>query len=209
MFRLASSLLLLLSSSVAFPVVQVPLAIEATVPASQLDTFTAGSLPWGLPSHGELLESSSMYLSASSSTTTTTPTSAPAPAPTSTKPSANLANSAKPLAITDIFFDGKVKQTEADEYVVLTNQSKNPIDISGDHIYVATTGTQGPTFAFPKGSTLKPGQSVRVYTNEIHKETGGYSFGSGKAIWNNKGGLAVLKDGKGQKLGEYKYKGSS
>ena len=74
---------------------------------------------------------------------------------------------------------------------------------------MATTGTQGPTFTFPKGSTIKPDTSVRIYTNEIHKETGGYSFGSGKAIWNNKGGLAVLKDSTGKKLGEFKYKPTS
>jgi len=45
-----------------------------------------------------------------------------------------------------------------------------------------------------------------VYTNEVHKETGGYSFGSGKALWNNRGGLAVLKDASGKKLMEFKYK---
>jgi len=71
---------------------------------------------------------------------------------------------------------------------------------------VATTGTQGPTFYFPNKSVLKPNQSVRVYTNEVHKETGGYSFGSGKALWNNRGGLAVLKDASGKKLMEFKYK---
>jgi hypothetical protein len=52
---------------------------------------------------------------------------------------------------------------------------------------------------------LKAGESVRIYTNEIHKESGGYSFGSGKAIWSNNGGLAVLKDSAGKKIGEFKY----
>jgi hypothetical protein len=111
------------------------------------------------------------------------------------------------VSITDIHYDGIVPKTEADEYVILSNGSTNaPVDVSGYYIYVATTGTQGPTFSFPKGSTVKPSSSVRIYTNEIHKETGGYSYGSGKAIWNNNGGLAVLKDSNGKKLGEYKYK---
>jgi len=83
------------------------------------------------------------------------------------------------------------------------------MDISGYYVYVATSGTQGPTFTFPKSkkdpTVLKAGESVRIYTNEIHKESGGYSFGSGKAIWSNKGGLAVLKDGAGKKIGEFKY----
>lgn len=113
------------------------------------------------------------------------------------------------VSIVEINYDGKVPKTEADEYVVMTNASKSPVDVSGYYIYVATTGTQGPTFTFPKGMTLKPNQSVRIYTNEIHKETGGFSFGSGKAIWNNQGGLAVLKDANGKKLGEFKYKATA
>jgi len=89
---------------------------------------------------------------------------------------------------------------------VLTNKSKDPVDVAGFYVYVSTSGSQGTTFTFPKNSVIKPGTSVRIYTNEIHKETGGYSFGSGKALWNNKGGLAVLRNVKGDKLGEFKYK---
>ena len=37
-------------------------------------------------------------------------------------------------------------------------------------------------------------------------ETGGYNYGSGKALWSNNGGLAVMKDSKGKKIAEYKYK---
>ena len=113
------------------------------------------------------------------------------------------------LTISSINFDGKVPKTESDEYVVITNKASNTMDISGYYIYVATTGTQGPTFYFPKGAVIKPNQSLRIYTNEIHPETGGYSYGSGKAIWSNNGGLAVLKDDKGKKLMEYKYKPSA
>ena len=111
-----------------------------------------------------------------------------------------------PIVISDINYDGKVPTTESDEYVVLTNAAKEAMDISGYYVYVATSGTQGATFTFPAGSMVKGGSSVRIYTNEIHKESGGYSFGSGKAIWNNRGGLDVLKDAKGGKLGEFKYK---
>ncbi|KAL7564040.1 hypothetical protein ACA910_006948 [Epithemia clementina (nom. ined.)] len=139
----------------------------------------------GLPSHRELLSSSSIFLSSTSN---------------------NLVPDAL-VNIADINFDGKVPTVESDEYVVVYNGSKTaPVDISGYSIYVATTGTQGPTFVFPKDTILKPGGSFRVYTNEIHKETGGFSFGSGKAIWNNRGGLAVMKDASGKKICEYKYK---
>lgn len=110
------------------------------------------------------------------------------------------------IQIADIFFDGKVPTTESDEYVVIKNYGKGPADVSGYYIYVATTGTQGPTYYFPKGTILKPGQAVRIYTNEIHPETGGFSFDSKKAIWSNNGGLAVFKDNNGKKIMEFKYK---
>mmetsp|Transcript_20956 Transcript_20956/g.20155 ORF Transcript_20956/g.20155 Transcript_20956/m.20155 type:complete len:223 (-) Transcript_20956:400-1068(-) len=124
--------------------------------------------------------------------------------PASTK-STNIA-SGSGINIADIHYDGIVPKTEADEYIVISNASKNPIDVTGYFIYPANTGTQGSTFYFPKGSVIKGGSSVRVYTNEIHKESGGYSWGNGKALWSNNGGLGVLKDASGKKLGEYKYK---
>lgn len=134
------------------------------------------------------------------------------PATSSSSSSANVASTnvaattGGVVVIKDINYDGEVPKTEADEYVVVSNESKSPVDVSKYYLYVATTGTQGPTFNFPGGTVLKPGASVRIYTNEIHKETGGYSFGSGKAIWSNSGGLAVLKDANGKKIMEYKYK---
>ena len=90
--------------------------------------------------------------------------------------------------------------------MVIQNTSKDVADIGEYYIYVATIGTQGPTYYFLKGTTIKPGTYVRVYTNKVHKETRGFMFGSGKAIWSNNGGLAVLKDGNRKKLMEYKYK---
>jgi hypothetical protein len=136
------------------------------------------------------------------------PAAAPAPkaavVPAAAAPKSTNA-AAKGINIAEIFFDGKVPKTESDEYMVIQNSSKDTIDVSGYIVYPATSGNQGSTFAFPKGSTIKPNSSVRIYTNEIHKETGGYSWGSGRALWSNSGGLGVLKDNNGKKLGEYKY----
>ena len=163
--------------------------VVAQAPSSSVTTAAAATTS-NLPSQKDLAAKSASTISASSASAST---SSPA-----TKSTAGV-------SITDIRYDGAVPKTEADEYVVITNNSQSPIDISGYYVYVATTGTQGPTFTFPQGTTLNKGQSVRVYTNEIHKESGGYTFGSGKAIWNNNGGLGVLKDSTGKKLGEYKY----
>jgi len=105
----------------------------------------------------------------------------------------------KGVIISNINYKGHVKGTESDEYVEITNGSKSTVDISGysvldiDH-HGTLKETVGTTFVFPTPTELTPGKTVRVYTNQIHKKSGGYSFGSGKAIWNNKGGKGVLKD---------------
>ena len=41
-----------------------------------------------------------------------------------------------------------------------------------------------PSFSFPNHE-LGPQQTIRVYTNAVHAEWGGFSFGRGTAIWNN------------------------
>ena len=41
-----------------------------------------------------------------------------------------------------------------------------------------------PEFQFPS-SILDAGGTVRVYTNEVHPEWGGFSFGRGSAVWSN------------------------
>ncbi|KAK1737917.1 hypothetical protein QTG54_011211 [Skeletonema marinoi] len=179
--------------------------VASSASAPTAPTTTASNLP----SQKELLDKSS-----SSTPTPSSPTAAAATTPSTASKSAAPATATKlgtGITISSINYDGQVPKTESDEYITILNNSKSPMDISGYYIYVATSGTQGPTFTFPKATknnnptVLKAGESVRIYTNEIHKESGGYSFGSGKAIWSNKGGLAVLKDGAGKKIGEFKY----
>ena len=41
-----------------------------------------------------------------------------------------------------------------------------------------------PTYEFPAFG-LSPGQTVRVYTNQVHQQWGGFSFGYGNSIWSN------------------------
>lgn len=194
------------------------LAVEKTVTlattSATITSTTPSVISSNLPAQKELLEkvtgSTTTMISAATTATPSTPsttTSAKQSTPPAPTKAATNTNTATGVRIVEIYYDGKVPKTEADEYVVIENNSKSTQDISGYYIYVATSGTQGATFTFPKGATIAPGKSIRIYTNEIHKETGGYSFGSGKAIWNNKGGLAVLKDSNGKKLGEYKYVG--
>ena len=86
------------------------------------------------------------------------------------------------VEIACIFFDGETPRTEADEYVEIINSGATVADLAGWTLLDSADGR--PTFEFPS-LTLAPGETIRVYTNEIHSNSGGLSFGSGVAIWSN------------------------
>lgn len=99
------------------------------------------------------------------------------------------------VEITTIVYKDKVKKTQSDEYVEITNQEKTVADVSGWQI--ASGVGRNKSFTFPQGTKLAPGQSVRVYTNEIHPESGGFSCGSKLSLWKDSGDEAKLLDAKG------------
>lgn len=107
------------------------------------------------------------------------------------------------VQITYIFYDGIVPRTESDEYVEITNLGDTSQDLKG---WVLKDISEGyPSLTFPT-YILQPGQSIRVYTNEIHAEYGGFSFRSGKAVWNNSSpDTAVLKNAQGQVVSRKSY----
>jgi hypothetical protein len=100
-----------------------------------------------------------------------------------------------------ILADGAVPQVESDEYAVIQNQGGTAVDLSGWRL---NAGDPGQNFIFPPFD-LQPGQSCRVYTNEVHPETCGFSFGSGRAIWNNGGDCGYLYDANGNEVSRYCY----
>jgi hypothetical protein len=119
-----------------------------------------------------------------------------------------------PVQITHINYKGRgllesIKEEEdiieADEYIEISNMSSTPQSISGWRLVNITSGF--PTFTFPSyypfsyafnseekeytiapliPCVLEPYHSVRVYTGEVHYESGGfcYYFLPGN-IWNN------------------------
>lgn len=107
------------------------------------------------------------------------------------------------VQITRIFYDGLVPRVESDEYVEITNLGNEPQDLAG---WVLKDISEGyPSFTFPP-YILDPCGSVRVYTNEIHLEWGGFSLDYGKAIWNNKEpDIAALYDAQGQEVSRKSY----
>jgi len=107
------------------------------------------------------------------------------------------------VAITQLNYKGEVKQKQSDEFVQLTNQGAGVVDVSGWKLTSAHSKRQ--VFVFPAGTQLSAGQSVRVYTNEVHPETGGFSFGSAMAIWNDNDDVATLLNAAGETVSTFAY----
>ncbi len=121
------------------------------------------------------------------------------------------------------------ERTEPDEYVVIKNMSTEWVDIRGWKIInVSREGNFQFTFPDyfnccpdfykdyfgsdfncipPMQCILAPHQSVLVYTDEFHPETGGLSFNYGNGdIWqNDRPNIAVLYDAEGNEVSRKSY----
>ncbi|WP_433272941.1 choice-of-anchor K domain-containing protein [Actinosynnema sp. CS-041913] len=106
------------------------------------------------------------------------------------------------IVITSVLNKGAVKRTQSDEYVEIVNRGSAPGDISG---WVLGADDAGQDFTFPPGTVLQPGQRIRIYTNEIHPESGGFSYGSKRPIWNDQGDSAKLRDTNGNLVSKFGY----
>ena len=94
-------------------------------------------------------------------------------------------------------------RTESDEYVEIMNLGNDPVDLKSWVLKDVADGR--PSFTFPS-YVLQPGNSIRVYTNEIHPEYSGFSFGSGTAVWNNTNpDIAALFNAQGQEVSRKSY----
>ncbi|GEM_PF-935627 len=131
-------------------------------------------------------------------TATPTPTWTPTPTPTPTAiPQSSL------VVIRCIFYDGAVPRTEADEYVEIVNLDTVTQNMKDWRLRDVSDGS--PTFIFPP-FILAPQQGVRVYTNEVHSEWGGFTFGRGSAVWNNSDpDVAALFDAVGREVSRKSY----
>ena len=86
------------------------------------------------------------------------------------------------VQIACIFFDGVALRSESDEYVEIVNLGSAARDMGGWRLVDISDGV--PELIFP-AYLLEPGETIRVYTDELHAETGGFSFDQGSAVWNN------------------------
>ena len=117
------------------------------------------------------------------------------------KPSVSSENIA--VKINRIFTKGVKTPAEPDEFVQIYNSGEVPVDLTD---WTIVNGTEGqPSFKFPQ-FILEPTQTIRVYTNEIHTEWGGFSFGYDQPIWNNtEPDTAVLYNAQGQEVSRKRY----
>ncbi|MGB5595056.1 MAG: lamin tail domain-containing protein, partial [Crocosphaera sp.] len=92
--------------------------------------------------------------------------------------------------------------TQSDEYIEIRNSGNVAADLSN---WKVTSSGKGQIFAFPEGTSLAANQMIRVYTNEVHQESGGFSFGSKTAIWNDKGDIGKVLDAEGNEVSNFSY----
>lgn len=107
----------------------------------------------------------------------------------------------KAVKLSHIHYDGQEYRTEGDEYAEISNDSEHWVDLSQ---WQLSAGLK-QVFTFPGHARIAPKSSVRVYTNRDNPGTGGFSFNSPTAVWNNLGDVGKLLDHKGQLVSEYRY----
>jgi len=96
------------------------------------------------------------------------------------------------------------ERIEPDEYVVIKNLSTCYQDMTGWTL--TNISKPSPTFKFPS-LYLPPGEIIRVYTDEYHEESGGFTFYYGFGdIWSNDhSDIAVLYDALGNEVSRKTY----
>ena len=175
-------------------------ATNTSVPATSTTVPQATATNTSVPATSTTVPQATATNTSVPATSTTVPqataTNTSVPATSTPIPQATAINTSVPAAptatavtagtpdvqITNIFFDGEVKQTEADEYVEIANLGGASQDLSGWKL--VDTSDVTPEFEFSQ-YLLEPGARIRVYTNEAHPEWGGFSFGRGTAVWSN------------------------
>ncbi|WP_347001178.1 lamin tail domain-containing protein [Dehalogenimonas sp. THU2] len=156
-----------------------------------------GVMIYGTDTNGTIIVTSTGTTSSIQS-----PNAIPIPTPTPTIPPTSPSG-ASGVKISNIFYDGSVPSVESDEYVEITNLGNTPVDLAG---WVLKDISEGyPSFKFPS-FIIQPGQKIRVYTNQIHLQYGGFSFGYGTAVWNNSSpDVAVLYNDQGTEVSRLSY----
>ncbi|CAM3790311.1 Intermediate filament tail domain protein [Vibrio aerogenes CECT 7868] len=106
------------------------------------------------------------------------------------------------VVISRIKADGHEGRGEGDEFIEIVNISEHIVDLSD---WQVTSVRNQTTFTFPPGSKLRPGASLKIFTDKTTLAENEYSFNSHRALWNNQGGGAELIDYLGCMVSVYQY----
>ncbi len=144
---------------------------------------------------------------------TRTPRPSPSPEPQAT----GAGGRSRGIVIGTIHYRGEIKPNEPDEYCEIRNDGLEAVDLAGWRLNAGSDGNvlsnakgnvlsnaKGQDMTFPS-FLIQPGQVCRVYTNEVHPETCGFSFHSPGALWNNGGDCARLYDAGGALVAQSCY----
>ena len=104
------------------------------------------------------------------------------------------------VVITEVFYKGVNGPGEPDEYVEIRSDGTVPAYLQGWTL----RDVQDHLFTFPMRG-MAPGTVCRVYTNEVHPESCGFSFGSETEIWDNDGDCARLRNAFGKEVDVWCY----
>lgn len=104
------------------------------------------------------------------------------------------------VQVVSVLADG-AKANEPDEYVEIQNTGNEPVDITD---WVLQDNSAEDLYKW-ESYVMQPGESIRVYTNEEHPDTGGFSLFSGRPVWANRGDVAELYDADKVLVSRYAY----
>jgi hypothetical protein len=116
-------------------------------------------------------------------------------------PPDDAAATSAPVVIETIHYNGDIDPNEPDEYCQILNEGAAPVSLTGWRL---NADDPGQDFIFPE-FTLGAGEACRVYTDQVHPEWGGLSFGSGQSLWANGGECGRLYDAAGHEVSVYCY----
>ena len=91
----------------------------------------------------------------------------------------------------------------AGEHVVIRNTGECEIDLGG--FVLADSASHPHRFKFPPTFKLAPGAEVKVWTGKGQNDSGNLYWGRAKAVWNNEGDIAILKDSQGNEIERFIY----
>jgi endonuclease YncB( thermonuclease family) len=125
---------------------------------------------------------------------------APTPTPSRTRPAPTITPAQTGnVIISFIFYKGE-KWEQPNEFVEIHSFSDGPIQLKGWTL----KDNQNHVFIFPD-YLLQPDQFCRIYTNEYHSTSCGFSYFSRSPIWDDLGDCAYLKDSLGLLVDQYCY----